>query len=370
MVKLEKNKPVWSGPSQGITQSLLSRFLTCRERFRLLVVEGLKEEEAFSAPLEYGNMWHVCEEYHAQNKPYKNALMSYAKNLSMKWTTDREEIDKWYNVCLHQFPVYVEHWKHHPDVKNRTPVIQEKTFAVPYKLPSGRIIVLRGKFDSIDVIDKGLFIQENKTKSDYNKEDLAGQMGHNLQTMMYLIALDMMVKSKDPLLKKVKPEFLNVKGVRYNVIRRPLSEWRGEFCIKQRKGRKTKNGIVGAETKQEYYSRLASLIKENADHFFLRLRVDVSPSDLVLFRIQTLNPILEQLCDWWEWVTTSSPEKLWKGAKKGSTVEPNKVHFRYPFGVYNPLNEGRKGSYYDYLRTGSTAHLEKVSTLFPELEPA
>ncbi len=38
---LATREPVWKGPEvDGVTQSLLSRYLTCKERFRLLVIEG------------------------------------------------------------------------------------------------------------------------------------------------------------------------------------------------------------------------------------------------------------------------------------------------------------------------------------------
>jgi hypothetical protein len=57
------SKPLWSGPdgegpNGGITFSLLSRFLVCRERFRLHALEGWRTQDGFNHRLEYGNMWH------------------------------------------------------------------------------------------------------------------------------------------------------------------------------------------------------------------------------------------------------------------------------------------------------------------------
>ncbi len=55
--------PLWKGPEvDGITFSLLSRFIACPERFRILVTEGLQPHDEFNHRIEYGNMWHTCEE--------------------------------------------------------------------------------------------------------------------------------------------------------------------------------------------------------------------------------------------------------------------------------------------------------------------
>ena len=56
-------RPAWKGPVEdGITFSLLSRWVVCRERFRLQAIEGLKEDEGFVAPIEFGSLWHEAEE--------------------------------------------------------------------------------------------------------------------------------------------------------------------------------------------------------------------------------------------------------------------------------------------------------------------
>jgi hypothetical protein len=145
--KLKLTKPennmLWEGPSGqgpngGITQSMLASFLNCRERFRVKYVLGYKRFDDFSRILEYGNMWHVCEEALAGNKDWKKPLLIYAKKLKSQYKTSQPEIEKWYQVCLHQFPIYVDYWKKHKDVKDRTPLLQEAVFDVLYILPSGR----------------------------------------------------------------------------------------------------------------------------------------------------------------------------------------------------------------------------------------
>ncbi len=198
-----KRGPLWEGPSGtgpngGITFSALSRFLSCRERFRVKMIEGWSPAEKFSHRMEYGQLWHTCEEALAAKEDWRAPLLSYADGLSRKYPMDREQISHWYQVCKLQFPLYVEYWRKHPDVKDRTPLFQEQVFDVPYQLPSGRTVRLRGKWDAVDLIGKGknarVFLQENKSKGDIDEEAIRRQMLFDLQTLLYLVALQEVAK--------------------------------------------------------------------------------------------------------------------------------------------------------------------------------
>lgn len=150
-------QPLWKGPCSdeqlgGVTQSMLGSFIVCQERFLIKTIKGLKPQEGFSHRLEYGNMWHICEEALAIRQSWEKPLKDYAVCLGARYPNDRWEIEKWYNVCKVTFPIYVKYWEKHRDEKKRTPVFQEKVFKVPYELPSGRTVYLRGKFDAVDII--------------------------------------------------------------------------------------------------------------------------------------------------------------------------------------------------------------------------
>lgn len=361
MVARDKsNLPVWQGPQvEGITFSLLSRFLVCRERFRLMVIEGLAPAPDFNKSIEYGSMWHVCEEAHAVNGDWKAKLKDYCQTLAHKFPTQGKEIEHWYNICWRQFEVYTSYWSKHPDVVYRTPILQEATFNVPYQLPSGRIVKLRGKFDSVDLIGKGatagVYLQENKSKGDIDVNEISRNLAFDLQTMIYIIALKQttLISSADR---------ARIKGVRYNVIRRPLAG--GKHSIRPHKA--TKN--QPEESLPDFYDRLVGLIKEDAElafrdkqesFFFIRRRVEISDADIDSFKQTCLNPILEQLCDWYDWVTDDVG--VW------DCEQGHGIHYRLPFGVYNPLLEGRSSELDEYLKSGSTAGLAQITNLFPEL---
>lgn len=376
--------PLWKGPSEdGITFSLLSRFLVCRERFRLLVVEGLKSNEGFNHRLEYGQMWHTCEEELARtgNKPpgpanddWCRALLQYAKGLGQQYPLQREEIEKWYNVCRIQFPLYVKYWSEHPDVTNRTPLLQEEAFSVPYKLPSGRTVRLRGKWDSVDLVKEGkqtgVWLQENKSKGDIRPEILQRQLRMDLQTMLYLVALEAQYPADMgmlPLQSNGKP--YPILGVRYNVVRRPLSGGKGTI-VQHKPSKSNPQG----ETKEEYYERLRGILEGCPNEYFMRWKCLVTPTEVLRFRQRCLDPILEQLCDWWYWITMNMDDPFC-GTKCKDPVRQQihaalggvSLHWQHPFGVYNVLNEGGYSDLDEYLETGSEVGLKRTKNLFPEL---
>lgn len=385
--------PLWQGPEAqgplgGITFSMLSKWLTCRERFRVRYVEGWEPTRQFSHRIEYGNMWHVCEEALAGlsivqsnwvdvrgGDTWQANLYAYVKELRQRFPLDQEQIVHWYNVCKIQFPVYVEYWSKHPDVVNRTPLLQEQTFDVPYTLPSGRVVRLRGKWDSVDLIGQGknagVYLQENKTKGDIDELALQRQLTFDLQTMMYLVALhaEMEGEEQTPLteLRKSRGYDAPIRGVRYNVVRRPLSG--GEGTIVQKKGSKN----VAPETDEAFYARVRGVIDGTGvktdgtnytgpSHWFMRWKFDVTPQDVKRFRDECLDPILEALCNWCH-LTTGKPLTAFD---QGCLQFGH--HWRHPFGCDNAVNEYGATDVDEYLNTGNTVGMHKRETLFEELQ--
>ena len=355
---------LWLGPESaddrgGITFSMLSRWLTCRERFRVKFVLGLSPAERFRSTMEFGNMWHVCEEALAAKRRWEDDLRRYGSELVKKYQSDQEEVQKWYNICKTQFPVYVDYWSRHPDVKHRTPLLQEETFHVAYRLPSGRIVYLRGKWDSVDLIgkgkDAGVFLQENKTKSRIDVVELSRQVTYDLQTMMYLVALNeyQSINSFHDNVGGKNP----VRGIRYNVVRR-------DCPIRQHKPSKSN---PQGETAERFYDRLRDdYFRAEPEQWFQRLKIDVTPSDVQRFRRETLDPILEQLCDWYEWVAEGPIEfagRLLERIQRGYEPAP---HWRHPFGCVNTIDEYGASDLDEFLTTGSTVGLVETR-LFPEL---
>lgn len=384
-MEMKPSEPVWDGPQSnsrngGVTFSILNRYLADKERYRLYVMEGLKEKDQFNHRLEYGNMWHLCEEIYAGSKSVPSALKElryYAEELCKRYKMQREEIDKWYNVCAVQFPIYVDYWSKHPDTTGRTPLLQEYAFCVPYTLSSGRIVYLRGKWDSVDLIEEGLadggiYLQENKTKGDIDQQAINRQLTYDLQTMIYITAYAHWdwggYENESHYVSDIKP--YKLKGVRYNVVRRPLSGGRG--TIIKHKGSKNKP----EETYAQYYQRLASIINGRGEdapgptHFFMRWKCDIMQSDIERFKHRTLNPILENLCDDYDWWDVCKKDELdvYDGELRRREFRHTSRHFLMPFGLYSSLQDGGETHLDHYIRTGQEAGLQRVTNLFPELQ--
>jgi hypothetical protein len=336
--KLKSNsQPLWKGPYiEGITNSLLSRFIVCRERFRILTIEGLQPEPRFNHSIEYGQMWHTCNELSQED--WESGLKQYATDLCNKYPLQQEQISHWYNICKLQFGIYLEHRKDFSKTIKGKQLYSEEVFSVAHKLPSGRIVLLRGKWDGVIKKTDGLYLEEHKTKGQVDEQQLRRQLTFDMQTMIYLVTLS-------------EQEKVAVKGVDYNVVRRPLSGGKGSI----RQHKPTKKNPSG-ESLESFYNRLGVIIKEDPEYFFMSFQVAVSQEEVRTFKKQFLNPILEQLCDWWDWIGTNG--------KPESCCE----HWRTPYGIYNVLAEGGHTELDEYLDTGSKVGLQRAETLFPELE--
>ncbi len=365
------DNPLWLGPcgkgwNGGITQSMLSRFFSCRERFRLRYILGLEPHSKWNHRFGYGNMWHVCEQALAagwSNGANLQILTEHTDEQLQKYPLQRGEITKWYNVCCVQFPEYVKYWSEHPDVKNRTPLMQEQVFDVPYTLPSGRIVRLRGRWDSVDLITEtnelhgrhrtessGIWLQENKTKGEIDKLQIERQLTFDLQTMVYLVAMQEYKVMSDHLDGLPRCDS-SIKGVRFNVVRRPLSGGKGNITMY--KAKKT----VPAETEEHFYERLRKdYIAAEPDYWFFRVRAEITPHCIEVFRKTCLDPLLEQLCYWYNQIT---------GVQNPNWCPAN---YRTPFGIFNSLTESGATEYDGYLATGTEIGLCRTEELFTELK--
>jgi len=318
---------------------MLNSYLACKARFGIKYLEGIRPFKKFSSRIEYGQMWHVCEEAHAAlDVSWPSKLRDYCGELKVKHPYDRDEIEKWRNVCQLQFQEYVNFWSKHQGIDGEVPFLQEQVFDVPYTLPSGRVVRLRGKYDSVGSRTHGLVLQENKTKSEIDVIALMRQLKFDLQTMLYAVTLREMYQEKV--------------DVRYNVVRRPLSGGKG--TIVRKKGSKN----VPAETEAEYYERLRQYIADEPETYFVRFEVPLSAHDIDFFTSRCLDPLLESLCNWHR--------------AKTRDIQLYQMSFGqewiHPYGCYNPVDETGGSDVDGYLFDGNMVGLEKVDTLFEELQ--
>lgn len=357
------HSPIWKGPESshrmgGVTQSLLGKFIACPARFKALVIDNLKPRDKFNHRIEYGNMFHVCDEYYVDGGRWKPELDKYCENLIIRYPFDQVEILKWYKVCLVQFPIYINYWAIRETTKNS--LLQEEVFHIPYKLPSGRVVYLRGKWDAIELED-GLWVYDTKTKSEIDRENIERRLKYDIQMMTYLISLREAIRiNLYPPMDLSKKE---IRGIRYNIVRRPLSGNEGDIRQTQK------------ETEDEFFDRLRGVIdgtgikrtKENytgPSAWFARWESEVSSEDVEQFEKNTLIPCLERLCNWWDYQNG----KPWTQTHQDSVFST--LNYTTPFGIFSQVTEKYETEYDDYIFSGgmNKIGLDTCSNLFPELQ--
>jgi hypothetical protein len=337
----------------GLTQSLLQKWIICRERFRILTVEGLKEARAhFDAPLEFGDMFHAGMEAAANNlDPQKQlkAIDAYTMKRIKESPSIASEATHWNAIAKCTFAEYQVFWGKQPPGPKvpKNFLFSEQKFNVKYPITSKDkvdYVRLRGKFDAaylaaamkMSVAKRKLnadfttndlipaILMENKTKGDFKPVEITQQLTNDLQTMWYLIAMKRM--GYDP------------RGILYNVIRRTRLHYR-------------KN-----DSTQSFVKRVRDDIRERPTWYFYREFVPIAASDITRFEVQTQRPILRDFLRWWDEIATG----------KNPYTIPG--HFLRPFGIYDGLSIGAKGDYFSYVTARDTSRLKKVTTLYSELE--
>lgn len=327
--KFSLPSPNWDLEKDGISYSLLSKWINCRERARIYAVEGLAPVSSTDS-IDFGTIFHFLIEKAAEH----NNDMTIVTRLYKKWARKNQRIlgeeGELGEIAWYTFQAYMDFYKK-DDVGKKQYLYSEENFRETFTLPSGRKIDLRGKWDQVYQQGKGIWLQENKTKSRYDPITIQAWLPHDLQVMIYLSTIQLRI-GKTPT------------GVLYNVIRK----------YGQRRGVK--------ETVPAFAKRIKKDIDSRPEHYFFRCSNQITAADLAIFQQRTLFPHLEQLWDWWESIR-HNPFDPWT-LPDGT---PNRLHWQRPFGLYDSFRYG-KGEYFDLITRGIRAGLQRIGTPFPELE--
>lgn len=292
---------LWDIERDGVTQSLLGMFLTCQEKTRLRVLEGLSSQRV-SGPLAFGSLFHegldkiygsakslrdskgklvtqIDSNLHVMVKQaieslYKRDKARMASTLSDVATAQAFEL----NFGLAEIMLYEYFRRWDADLADLKWVDLERTFNVPYKLRMDYgyrglesyehfDIPVRGKFDGVFLDRKGKhWLFETKTKSLIDDSSIADKLGYELQVMLYLWA---MRHTYD-----VKPA-----GVVYNLVRRPL--------LKQKQ----------TEDLPQFLARVAEDVRSRQDFYFIRYNASIAWEEVEAW-LPELDGMIRQLYAW------------------------------------------------------------------------
>lgn len=326
-------KPFRDIDVDGVTYSFLQKFTHCREQARLSFVEGLTQDGIVDA-LDWGTMFHELLQHQAEGNSVQERIL---RQRLERWlaretqfrklkNTQRDHLQGLLNQVLLVFPYYHTYWKKKNGHEFTADfVCQEEDFRVPHHLDyptrdgqPQRQILLRGRFDAILRIDGKLWLMENKTKSFIDEEGLQASLSQDMQTMLYCHAI------------RLKFGEMPV-GVLYNVIKRPAHRF----------GQK--------DTPESFLGRVEDAIRNEPDKYFIRFVVQLGPDDIDAWVQRTLNPLLTQVCMWWDEIKPS-PFNPWK--------IPNRIHhYQNPEGLYTKFG---RSEFFDYLtRNGSMNGLRR-----------
>jgi hypothetical protein len=102
-------------------------------------------------------------------------------------------------------------------------------------------------------------------------------------------------------------------------------------------------------------------------YWFMRWKVEISQADIETFKERFLNPILEQVCDWWSHIEESHKRGIEPFCSNLAHDTLNTIHYQHPFGVRSMIDEKGVSDYDSYLQDGNTVGLRRVDALFGEL---
>jgi len=236
----------------GVNQSTLTAWLTCREKARLRLYEGIEKAQK-AKPLIQGDIGHklLAQCYRENPKDVASCLsemIGQAEDNVLKTgsTTMQEEIET-LQMMEALLPVYFEQYKldmcmHWRYVEHSLVIPACKLgVSIPY------ICQIDGGFIAPDKPDR-LLILETKFKANWT-QGYIDSLGLGLQTVSYIAAAHASLPEKPSQMV-------------YNLIRKPQ--------LRIKKG----------ETRKQFVTRVQDDIQTRRDFYFQRYKVSLSPSDI------------------------------------------------------------------------------------------
>ena len=238
--------------TDGVTQSLMSTFTSCRQRCRY-VLDGWEFPRSKSA-LIFGSYFHWLIEHHLTAVQAGKKLPSY-QQLEEEWSkkntpndSDNPEMrEQHMGMAFALWDNYCKTWKH-SDQKQKEWVGQEENFDENFE--GFRI---RGRRDGLFRRKGKLWLFETKTASRIDESTLEEKLGFDFQNLFYLIATEIETGEK-------------LAGIEYNIIRKP------QIRIKK------------TETTNEFNIRMQEDVASRPEFYFYRASVTITEKRKRIFK--------------------------------------------------------------------------------------
>ncbi len=288
--KALEHKRFYDMTRDGVTQSLIAMWLTCREKAKLYL-EGWDSKYHKEALVD-GNIGHACLERAytliregRMTRPPSAALsQKIVARVEGQWYREnpspsaeaREMVERACAVMEVLLPAYFDYWR--KDFAGKIWVSLEEKFELPMTVVSREdeaiSIPLRGKKDGTFMSPKGVWLFETKFKSQVDEDGIVATLGFETQVMLYMLeTYYSRLNPKDPM--KAVP-----RGCLYNIVRRATLRKRVKESI------------------PEFAKRVKEDLAKRPDFYFMRMESPLAAKDLISFQ-KELQRLLGDMWDWW-----------------------------------------------------------------------
>lgn len=312
---------LYNPTKHGLSVSALSLWHVDKTAFYARYILGYTEVMPWQLKMAYGTFVQAGIEGYVKLRTRSGSAKfiqnCYEKDLAKYGYSD--EMFYAFKLACIQCDLFVCQWKEVLDSCTDS----ERNLRPVLSLPSGRHVVMNCYLDGEGDRKKELFILENKVRAKVDREEISQYISLDLQLNYYLLAYYL---ETGQLPKKVH----------YFTQLRPNSfGYRGP--------RRKKKESIG-----DYHERIKTHIQDNPDYYTYRYVVQPTEASLHRFCQRCLYPMVENLLDWYEYVT-ADPQ----------TRGVNKVDYMTPYGIYNPFTNEVQEAYRQFRLSGSTTGLIK-----------
>lgn len=313
----------WKGPEDGITQSIINRFLECPYNFYLYAGLGLQDPEEYNANLTWGDSFHIGLEHLIRGDSIEVSTKHMLEYL-------KEE----YPQSGPTFPHSMSHMIRLYDLSylGKEEWLTEQEFCEPYTLPNGRKIILRGKLDGHN-ISKTRAV-EHKCKKRHDKIKLRHEIYKDTQICLYSLITG---------IREWQYDVIKIPDIQYSPPVKRLTE-------------------TFANQVKRWYEEIDFgdyPINKKKRLWIDQFPVYLSEDNILQFQKRVLDPVLLRMCKWYDKVTDDNfdPEIF------------DDIFYEFPLRHFNPRKtEAFEGPFYKYLTDQcDLSYLVPVKGFFNEL---
>lgn len=267
-ISTPENGKFWDFYRDGISQSLIQKFLSCRQQCRLEYYEGWTKVKQ---PLffKFGTCvhWVLAEIYNEGVEPTKDHIIGlirkYERNYFQKNVVDaadQKELDEIFmmaELILEKYFIWHDKDFHHKWM------FTERNFEVPFGDTK-----LRGRWDGGWIENKRLCLVDHKCLSMIDEEGIADMLPLDMQVLVYCYAA--LVEFG------IMPYEMN-----YNIVRRP--------GFRQ-----------GKKTDEEFRQHIICELNKKLNYYFIRIPIRITKDELLFWVEHQLKPIVAEIQRWFD----------------------------------------------------------------------